>query len=341
MIRKALAVAATAITLAVCGCGPTQSTKSLATTPDVLNFSILSAENQQSMGPLWQPLIDDLQKQTGLKVKPFFASNYSSLVEAMRFNQVQIGWFSAVPSIDAIDRANAKVLGRIISNDGSGGYQSVLIVKKGSGITLDDVLKCGKRYNFGIGDVKSTSGTLAPEYYLFSPKGITPADCFKTVRSASHQANLGAVANGVVDVATNNTEGLLFASREAQGKDIVSRVQTIWTSPPLPESAILARQDLDPAVLKKLTDFFANYGKAPGPEGEHERKIMAALTYQGFAPADNSYLDSVRAMIDTDALNAARRGGDPAKIATAQKVLDEVQARLGPNAAAAATTIKP
>jgi hypothetical protein len=94
-------------------------------------------------------------------------------------------------------------------------------------------------------------------------------------------------------------------------------------------------------VLKKLTDFFANYGKAPGPEGEHERKIMAALTYQGFAPADNSYLDSVRAMIDTDALNAARRGGDPAKIATAQKVLDEVQARLGPNAAAAATTIKP
>ena len=336
MIRNALALPVIAAMLAVCGCGPSSGPKPSLTTPDVLNFSILSAENQQSMGPLWQPLLDDLQKQTGLKVKPFFASNYTSLVEAMRFNQVQVGWFSAVPSIDAIDRANAKVLGRIISGDGTGGYQSVLIVRKGSGITLDDVLKCGKRYDFGMGDPKSTSGTLAPEYYLFSPKGITPADCFKTVRSASHQANLGAVANGVVDVASNNTEGLLFAAREKQGKDIVSRVQVIWTSPPLPESAILARQDLDPAALKKLTDFFVNYGKGPGAEGERERKVMAGLTYRGFAPADNNYLDSVRAMIDADALSDARRSGDPARIAAAQKTLAAVEARLGPNAASAA-----
>ncbi|HEX4181167.1 MAG TPA: phosphate/phosphite/phosphonate ABC transporter substrate-binding protein [Caulobacteraceae bacterium] len=340
MIRKTLAMSLTAAVLTVCGCGPTQSTKSLATTPDVLNFSILSAENQQSMGPLWQPLIDDLQKQTGLKVKPFFASNYTALVEAMRFNQVQVGWFSAVPAIDAIDRANAHVLGRIISNDGSGGYESVLIVRKGSGITLDDVLKCGKRYDFGMGDPRSTSGTLAPAYYLFTPRGITPAECFKTVRSASHQANLGAVANGVVDVASNNTEGLLFASREATGKDIVTKVQTIWTSPPLPESAILARGDLDPAVTKKLRDFFIHYGKAPGAEGDRERKVMAGLTYQGFAPADDGYLDSVRAMIDSNALADARKSGDPARIAAAQKVFDVVQARLGPNAPSA-TTIKP
>jgi len=341
LIRKVGVLSAIAAVLAVFGCGPSTTTKSLATTPDVLNFSILSAENQQSMAPLWQPLLDDLQKQTGLKVKPFFASNYTSLVEAMRFNQVQVGWFSAVPSIDAIDRANAKVLGRIISNDGSGGYQSILIVKKGSGITLDDVLKCGKRYDFGMGDPKSTSGTLAPNYYLFSPRGITPAECFKTVRSASHQANLGAVANGVVNIATNNTEGLLFASREKTGKDIVNQVQTIWTSPPLPESAILARQDLDPAVLKKLTDFFINYGKAAGAEGDRERKTMAALTYQGFAPADNTYLDSVRAMIDANALAEARKSGDPAKIAGAQKVLAEVEARLGPNAPSVQSSAPP
>jgi phosphonate transport system substrate-binding protein len=341
MIRNVLALCAAVVLMAVGGCGPTPSTKSLATTPDVLNFSILSAENQQSMGPLWQPLIDDLQKQTGLKVKPYFATNYTALVEAMRFNQVQVGWFSAVPAIDAIDRANAQVLGRIISGDGSGGYQSILIARKGSGITLADVLKCGKRLDFGMGDPRSTSGTLAPEYYLFAPRGITPADCFKTVRSASHQANLGAVANGVVDVATNNTEGLLFASREPQGKAIVAKVETIWTSPPLPESAILARSDLDPAVLKKLRDFFVNYGKAPGAEGDRERKVMEGLTYRGFAPADNSYLDSVRAMMDFNALADAKKSGDPAKIAAAQKVLDAVQARLGPNGAAASTPLKP
>ena len=330
----ALAAVAAAMTLGSCS-KPAEKTA----TPDVLTFSILSAENQQSMEPLWTPLLDDLQKQTGLKVKPFFASNYTSLVEAMRFNQVQVGWFSAVPSVDAIDRSNAMVLGRVISGDGSTGYQSILIVNKDSPITLDDVLKCGKRYNFGMGDPKSTSGTLAPLYYLFSPKGIEPADCFKTVRNASHQANLGAVATGVVDVATNNTEGLVFAARESEGKKMVSKVKIIWRSPLLPESAIIARKDLDPAVLQKLRTFFLDYGKAEGPEGDRERKVMAGLTYRGFAPADNSYLDSVRAMIDANALREAKASGDPAKIAAAQKTLAEVEARLGPDAPSA--TAKP
>ena len=124
---------------------------------------------------------------------------------------------------------------------------------------------------------------------------------------------------------------------------MVARVRTIWTSPLLPESAILARKDLDPAVIAKLRNFFLNYGKAPGAEGDRERKIMAGLTYRGFAPADNTYLDPVRAMIDSNALHEARVSGDPAKIAAAQKALKAVEARLGPAAAsaAAAATLNP
>ena len=297
-----------------------------ATRPQVINFSILSAEDAQSMGSVWNPLLDDLRKQTGLTIKPFFASNYTALVQAMRFNQVQVGWFSALPSLEAVNRADAQVLGRIISGDGSQSYNSVLIVRKGSGITLDKVLACGKRYDFGIGDAKSTSGTLAPNYYLFAPKGIEPADCFRNVRSASHQANLGAVANGVLDVATNNTEGLLFAARQRQGT--VDKVQVIWTSPPLPESAILARRDLDPATTEKLRHFFLTYGTAPGPEGDRQRKVLEQLTYKGFSPADDSYLDPVRLMVASDDLSRAKRSGDPAKLAEAQKAFDQVKALI-------------
>lgn len=288
---------------------------------NTLTFTILSAEDQQSMGRVWQPLLDDLQKQTGLKVTPKYASNYTSLIEAMRFNQAQAGWFSALPSLEAVNRAGAEVLGRVVSGDGSVTYESVLIVRKGSGITLDDVLKCGKRYDFGIGDAKSTSGTLAPNYYLFGPRGIEPADCFKTVRSASHQSNLGAVANGVVDVATNNTEGLLFAQRESP--ETAAKAQVIWTSPPLPESAILVRKDLDPAIKAKLRTFFLGYGSAPGPDGDRQRRIMKALTYAGFKPAGDDYLDPIRLMVAADDLSRARRSGDPAKIAAAQKALDD------------------
>ena len=312
------ALAAPALLLAACG-KPAQTT-----TPQVINFSILSAEDQQSMGRVWQPMLDDLQKQTGLKMKAFYATNYTSLIEAMRFNQVQAGWFSALPSLEAVNRANGEVLGRIVSGDGTVTYESVLIVGKDSKITLDDVLKCGKRYDFGIGDPRSTSGTLAPNYYLFGPRRIEPADCFKTVRSASHQANLGAVANGVLNVSTNNTEGLLFAER--QTPEIRNKVKVIWTSPPLPESAILVRKDLDPAVKAKLKTFFTTYGTAQGAEGEHERKVLKALTYSGIRPAGDDYLDPIRLMVAADDLNRANRSGDAGKIAAAQKAFDAVKA---------------
>ena len=68
-----------------------------------------------SMATLWQPLLDDMAaSQTGLKVKPFFATNYTSLIEAMRFKQVQVGWFSALPALEAVSRADGEVLGRVI-----------------------------------------------------------------------------------------------------------------------------------------------------------------------------------------------------------------------------------
>ncbi|MDB5495716.1 MAG: phosphonate transporter, periplasmic phosphonate-binding protein, partial [Phenylobacterium sp.] len=231
MIRRrlasALGLAAAVVALAACSQKPSQA----GGTPKELTFSILSAENQQSMGPLWQPLLDDMSAQIGVKVKPYFATNYTSLIEAMRFGQVQVGWFSADPALEAVKRANAEVLGRVVDAGGEATYESVLIVKKGSGITLDKVLACGKRYSFGMGDAKSTSGTLAPMTYIFDPKAIEPANCFKTVRSASHQANFMAVANGLVDVATNNTVGLLFYRRETP--KLSDKIEVIWTSPPL------------------------------------------------------------------------------------------------------------
>ena len=62
---------------------------------------------------------------------------------------------------------------------------------KASPITsIEQLLKCDRTLNFGIGDAKSTSGTLAPKTYLFAPRGIKPEECFKTVKSSNHQANL-------------------------------------------------------------------------------------------------------------------------------------------------------
>ena len=326
MIRRrlmaGLALACAGLTLAACNPKPAETKAPIKE----LNFSILSAENQASMQPLWQPLLDEMSAQTGVKVKPFFASNYTSLIEAMRFNQVQVGWFSADPALEAVNRADAEVLGRVVDAGGDATYKSVLIVRKGSGITLDDVLKCDKRLNFGLGDAQSTSGTLAPMAYLFNPKGIDPAKCFKTVRSANHQSNLFSVANGVLDVATNNSVGLLFAQR--QNPKAAEKIEVIWTSPPLPESSILVRKDLDPAIKEKIRQFFLTYGTGTGPQADKQREVLKGLAYGGFKPADDTYLDPVREMQAVRALADAQKTGDKTKISAAQADLDKIRATI-------------
>ena len=322
MVRFAGALAVAAAALAMASCSPKADSSSAA--PKEIVFSILSAENQASMGPLWQPLLDDMSAQIGVKVKPFFATNYTSLIEAMRFKQVQVGWFSALPALDAVNRADAEVLGRVIDAGGDATYKSVIIVRKGSGITLEKMLACGQKYTFGIGDPQSTSGTLAPMAYLFTPKGIEPAKCFKAVRSASHQANAFSVANGVLDVATNNSVGIIFFQR--QQPEMAARLETIWTSPPLPESSIVARKDLDPAIKEKMRQFFLTYGTGTGPTADKQRAVLKGLAYGGFRPADNSYLDPVREMQASEALADARHTGDPGKIEKAQAAYDKIHA---------------
>jgi phosphonate transport system substrate-binding protein len=314
---SALAVVCAAMSLVSC------SPKSAGpAAPKELVFSILSAENQASMAPLWQPLLDDMSAQIGVHVKPYFSSNYTSQIEAMRFKQVQVGWFSALPALDAVERADGEVLGRVIDAGGDATYKSVIIVRKGSGITLDKLLACGQKYTFGIGDPQSTSGTLAPMAYLFTPKGIEPSKCFKAVRSASHQANSFSVANGVLDVSTNNTVGIIFFQR--QKPELAAKLETIWTSPALPESSIVARKDVDPAVKEKMRQFFLTYGTGTGPTADKQREVLKGLAYGGFKPADNSYLDPIREMQASEALAAARHTGDATKVAAAQAAYDKI-----------------
>lgn len=317
----ALGLAAT-LALGLSACSP--KSQGASDQPKEIVFGILPAENQASMGPIWQPMLDEMSAQIGIKVTARYVSNYSSLIEAMRFKQVQMGWFSALPALDAVQRSDGEVLGRVIDAGGDATYASVLIAKKGSGITLDKVLACGGKYSFGIGDPQSTSGTLAPMAYLFTPKNIEPTKCFKSVRSASHQANSAAVANGVLDVATNNTVGLLFAKRE--NAKIGDALDVLWTSPPLPESSIVVRKDLDPALKEKLRQFFLTYGVGTGAIADKQREVLKRMAYGGFRPADDSYLDPIREMQASQALGEARHTGDAAKIAAAQAAFDKIHA---------------
>lgn len=268
------------------------STQAYAQDAKTLNFGIISTESSTNLKSVWQPVIDDLSRAIGVPVKPFFASDYAGIIEGMRFNKVQLGWFGNKSAIEAVDRAKGEVFASVIDKDGNPGYWSLLIVNKDSNLkTLDDVLKNGGKLSYGAGDPNSTSGTAVPGYYLWAANKIEPKTFFKTVRASNHEANLLSVINKQVDVAVNNTEAL-ERYRLNTGKDANDSVRVLWKSPLIPADPLVMRTDL-PADLKgRIRDFFVNYGK--GKDAEREMANLKALTYQGFRASDNQQLVPIR-----------------------------------------------
>ena len=312
--------------LALCALAACSKSASGPAASKTLTFSIVSTEATQTQMQEWGPFLKDMEKATGMTVKPFFGSNYSALIEAMRFKQSDLGWFTNNSGLEAVRRSGGEVFARTTHPDGRDGYQGVIIVKKGSGLTLDKLLKCDRSLEFGMGDAKSTSGTLAPMTYLFGPRGIDPATCFKTVRSASAEANLYAVGTGVLPAATDNTRSMdrLAVISTPEAKKVMDSLQVIWTSPTIPEDPMIWRADLDPAVKAKVRDFIFSYGVGDTPEAKRQRAVLDRIQTGPFKHADNSHLLPVREMEASGELIQAKAKRDPAAVAAAQAKLDQV-----------------
>lgn len=289
-------------------------------------FSILSAESQSSAEADWQPFLDDMSKAVGRPVKAYYGSNYTALVEAMRFKQTDLGWFTNQSGLETVRRAGGEVFARSVNPTGIDGYEAVIIAPKGSGLTLDKLLRCDKTLNFGMGDPKSTSGTLAPMTYLFAPRNITPADCFKTVRSANHETNLFSISGGLLDAATNNTASMdrLRLLDTDVARRTLGNVEIIWRSPRIPEDPLIVRKDLDPKLRKQLMDFIFAYGVGDTPEAARQRAVLERIQTKPFIPADASHLFPVREMEATGQLIEAKNRKDAAAIAKAEAALAEI-----------------
>ncbi len=269
----------------------TASTVPAAAQTTELSFGIISTESSSNLKTIWEPFLADMEKQVGLKVRGFFASDYAGVIEGMRFNKVHLAWLGNKSAMEAVDRAGGDVFAQSVDKDGSVGYWAHLIVHKDSPFQkLEDVLKCDKSLDFGIGDPNSTSAFLVPTTFVFAARGIDPKACFKTVRGANHEANALAVANKLVHVAANNNENLVRLKKTAPDKADVIRV--IWTSPLIPSDPIVWKKDLDTALKNKIANFFFSYGT----KDEAEKKVLAGLQWAPFKKSDNNQLLPIRQM---------------------------------------------
>lgn len=255
-----------------------------------ISFGIIATDSASAQRERWEPFFRDMEKKTGLKVQAFYAPDYAGVIEAMRFNKIQVAWYGNKAAMEAVDRANGEVFAQLMYADGSFGYHALLITHRDSPYrTLDDVFANGKSINFGIGDPNSTSGFLVPTYYVFAQRKVDPRATFKTVRNASHGANIQAVLAKQVDVATNNTEDM--GRLESTRPDLFQQLRVIWRSPLIPSDPFVWRKDLDPAVKTKLRNFVLSYAK----NDEAEKAILKNIyNYAGFRASSNDQLIPIR-----------------------------------------------
>ncbi len=281
-----------------------------------INFGVISTESSLNQKQNWEPFLRALSDATGLKARGFYATDYAGVIEAMRFNKIQIAWYGNKSGMEAVDRANGEVLAQVVSRDGRTGYYSHIIVNAASPYAaLDDILKCDRSIDFSIGDPNSTSGFLVPSAYIFAARAIDPKSCFKTLRNASHQANAMAVANRQVAAATNNSEDLERLEKTAP--DARRNIRIIWTSPVIPLDPLVWRKDLDPAVKTKLYTFLLSYGRLGAPdEISAARAVLASLVWSPFNPSSDAQLLPTRKLEASK--NLARVQNDD-KLSTEEK----------------------
>ncbi|GAA3968227.1 phosphonate ABC transporter substrate-binding protein [Allohahella marinimesophila] len=255
-----------------------------------INFGIISTESSQNLKSTWTPFLDDMQEELGIEVNAFFASDYAGIIQGMRFGKVDVAWYGNKSAMEAVDRANGEIFAQTVDSEGNPGYWSLLIARKDNEKlnTMQDVLDNAKDLNFGNGDPNSTSGYLVPGYYVFALNGVDAKKAFKRTVNASHEVNLLSVANGQLDVATNNTESM--RRLEITNPEQYAKLKVLWKSPLIPADPIVWNKELPEDVKAKIKDFFLTYGT----EDAAEKEVLAALQWAPFIESSNYQLLPIR-----------------------------------------------
>lgn len=255
-----------------------------------LNFGIISTDSTQVLRETWTPFLDDMSKKMGIEVKPFFASDYAGIIQAMRFDKVDVAWYGNKSAIEAVDRSGGEVFAQTVDVDGNPGYWSLLLTHKDSELnSVEDIIKNAGELTFGNGDPNSTSGFLVPSYYVFAKNNIDPKKAFKRMTNANHETNALSVANKKVDFATNNTENLRRIEENFPEK--YKQIKVIWKSPLIPSDPIVWRKNLPESAKSKIYKFFMNYGTT-GDKAELEK--LANLQWAPFRASSDDQLLPIR-----------------------------------------------
>lgn len=214
-----------------------------------LRISAIPDENPTELQRKFSRVAAYLAKETGMKVEYTAVTDYAAVVEGLAAKRVDLAWLGGFTFVQVrLRTGNAIPIAQRAEDEK---FTSKFIASSASGINRLADLK-GK--NFTFGSVSSTSGHLMPRFFLLQNK-LNPEKDFKRVAfSGAHDATALQVESGRVEAGVVNAS--VWDKLVQEKKVDIGKVKVIWTTPPYYDYNWTVRGDLDPVLVRKLTDAF-------------------------------------------------------------------------------------
>jgi len=253
---------------------------------ECLVMGLIPAEDPKAMVEQYTPMKNWMEKDMGMCIRIFTATDYTGVIEAMKAKKVDFAWFGPFSYVLAHERAGAEAFAVGMDAKGSTTYRSYLVAtpeaaqklgitnplegEAGMKILAEKLNNHKKSFTFSFTETASTSGFAVPRYYMMKA-GIDPEKVFSKVGyTGTHDAAELVVKNKIIDIVADND--VTYPKMVESGKISPNTNIIIWRSDPLPGSPMALRSDLPESIKNKLKnsitrvpkDVVTGYGKITG-----------------------------------------------------------------------------
>ena len=248
--------------------------------PGKLRVALLPDENAATLIQQAQPLKAYLEKTLGKDIEIMVTTDYSSMIEAMRFGRIEIGYFGPFSYVLAKSKAQGIEPFAVGVEKGSPTYHSILIATADGPVkTADDI----RGRPFGFGDHASTSSHLAPRAHLLKKYKLEGNKDYKVVHLGTHDAVARAVQAGQIPAGALSEQ--IFRALVARKAIDETKIRKLDLSEPIPNYPITMQGDLAPALKEKIRKAFLE-AKDPA--------VLKAFRVEAFVATDDKAYDILR-----------------------------------------------
>jgi len=258
--------------------------------PDTLKVALLPDENAATVIQDNKPLAAYLEDKLGRDIELIVTTDYSSMIEAMRFGRIDVAYFGPASYTIAKDKMKGGDLdiepfaARL--KGGATTYQSVIIANAEAGVASIEDMK-GKNLEVAFGDQASTSSHFAPKYTMMLA-GIQPGQDYKENFLGAHDAVAVNVQRGNAQV--GGLSRPIFERLLSNGKIDADKVVVLGYSADIPQYPWVMRTDMTEELQASIRDAFLDLKKGEAASDG----VLNPFKADGFAAITDADYDIIR-----------------------------------------------